>query len=188
MSAMKAATILIVLLLLIVGAIALLGERPMTMSRRDVRFSIPGLTKSMPRAAKKTVILYFFARDQKTLQEETREILGGTTTTEDAKRALAELVKGPESDLMPTVPSAAQVRNLFIDSSGIAYVDFDRELREGHRGGTQAELSTVFSIVNTVALNNPQIKRVQILVEGAGIPTLKGNVDTSIPLAPQQTF
>lgn len=188
MSPMKAAAILIVLLLVLVGAIALWGKTPMTLNRTPARRTASGSTRPIFEGPKKTVILYFLSQEQNGLQEETREIVGGATTTEDAKRILAELAKGPGSDLMPTVPRAAQVRNLFLDSSGTAYADFDRELKEGHRGGAQEELYTVFSVIDTLASNFPQIKRVQILVEGVEIPTLTGNVDTSRPLPPRYVF
>ena len=185
---MKPATVLIILLLIIIGAIALWGERPFIPSPPVARRTATESTRSTLGGPKKTVVLFFLAQDQKSLQEETREIIGATTTTEEAKLVLAELVKGPESDLGPTVAPAAQIRNLFIDSSGTAYADFDRELKEGHGGGAQKEFYAVFSIVDTLASNFPQIKRVQILVEGLEIPTLAGNVDTGRPLSPQYVF
>jgi hypothetical protein len=61
-------------------------------------------------------------------------------------------------------------------------------LTEGHPGGVQEELYTVFSIVDTLAFNFPQIKRVQILIEGGEISTLRGGVNTSMPLAPRYAF
>ena len=184
---MKTATVLIALLVIIVGAVVLWSEKPTTLTRpaplRTASHSTP--THGGP---KKTVVLFFVSQDQKILQVETREILGAATTTEDAKWTMAELVKGPESDLAPTLPRAAQVRNLFIDPSGTAYVDFDKELKEGHRGGAQEELDSVFSIVETLTSNFAQIKRVQILVEGIELPTLAGNVDTRMPLSPRHEF
>src|SRR5574337_1164052 len=91
-------------------------------------------------------------------------------------------------DLAPTVPRETKVYHLFIDSSGTAYVNFSKELRDGLSRGAQEELYTVFSIVNTLASNFGQIARVQILVEGAEIPTLAGHVDTRRALQPQYVF
>ncbi|HZY31919.1 MAG TPA: GerMN domain-containing protein, partial [Candidatus Methylomirabilis sp.] len=106
----------------------------------------------------------------------------------DAKRTVQELVRGPESELKATIPLATQVQNFFVDSSGTAYVDFNRELKEGHPGGAQEELYTVFSIVDTLTFNFPQIKQVQILIEGGEISTLRGSVYTRRPLAPRHAF
>lgn len=190
MGPVKAANIVIVLLVVIIGigAIAFWSERLMTFNRPAARRTTLESMRPAFEGPKKIVVLFFLARGQNILQEETREIVGAATTTEDAKRTLTELAKGPESDLVPTIPRAAQVRNFFIDSSGTAYADFDRELKEGHGGGAQEELYTVFSIVNTLASNFAQIKRVQILMEGVEIPTLAGNVDTRMPLSPQYLF
>src|SRR5574337_1969256 len=109
--------------------------------------------------------------------------------TEDMKRTVIELVKGPTSeDLLPTVPRETKLLNLFIDSAGTAYVDFNQRLRDGLSGDAQEELYTVFSIVNTLVSNFVQITRVQILVEGAEIPTLAGHVDTRMAVPPQYVF
>ena len=159
----------------------------MTLSRPAVRRASEA-TRPRPQGSRKTVMLFFLAQGQNILQEEAREIEGGTTTTEDAKRIMQELVRGPESELKATIPLAAQVHNLFVDSSGTAYVDFNRKLKEGHPGGAREELYTVFSIVNTLTFNFPQIKRVQVLIEGGEIPTLRGSVDTRTPLAPRYAF
>jgi len=183
----RRAAVLIAFLLLIVGVIAFWSDSPMSLRRPAIRRG-SDTTKPKSERPKKNVMLFFLARDQNILLEEAREIEGGTTTTEDAKRTLDELVRGPESELKATIPPAAQVHSLFIDSSGTAYVDFNRELKEGHPGGAQEELYTVFSIVDTLTFNFPQIKQVQILIEGGEISTLRGSVYTRRPLAPRHAF
>lgn len=50
--------------------------------------------------------------------------------------------------------------------------------------GAHAELLTVYAVVNTLAVNFPAVKRVQILVEGRPATTLMGHVDLSRPLGP----
>jgi spore germination protein GerM len=183
----RVAAVLIAFLLLIVGAIALWSDSPMTLSRPAVRRASEP-TRPRSDGTRKTVMLFFLAQGQPILQEEPREIGGGVTTTEDAKRTLEELVTGPESEMKATMPPAAKIHNLFVDSSGTAYVDFNRELREALSGGAQEELSAVFSIVDTLTFNFPQIKRVQILIEGGEVSTLRGSVNTRAPLAPRYAF
>lgn len=186
---MKTVAILIALLVLIVSAIAFWGNESDTLNSSVVQRTASETRKSEFESRRKRVRLFFVARDDHSFREENREIEGGATTIEDAKRILTELVKGPESsDLAPTVPREAQILNLFIDSAGTAYVDFNRALRDGLPGGAQEELYAVFSIVNTLASNFVQITRVQILVEGAEIPTLAGHVDTRMALPPQYVF
>lgn len=185
----KAAAVLVGLLVVIVGAMSLFGNRSMTLRRAAVQRTGSQSIRPTFEAPKRSVVLFFLARDESAFHEETREIGAGATTTDDARRTLGELVKGPQSEgLAPTIPREAQLLNLFIDTSGTAYVDFDRRVREGQEGGAQGELYAVFSIVDTLTSNFAQITRVQILVEGAEIPTLAGHVDTRMPLPPQFIF
>lgn len=189
MRQLKVATVLIALLVVIVGAIALWGNESLTVNRPAARRTASELMKPTSESGRKNIALFFLASDGNSFHEETRQIRSEATTTEDAKRTLTELVKGPESgDLMPTIPREVQLLNLFIDSSGTAYVDFNRGLQDGLPGGAQREVYTVFSIANTLTSNFAQITRVQILVEGVEIPTLAGHVDTQMPLLPQYVF
>jgi hypothetical protein len=184
----KIGSAFVVVLLVVAGAIALWGDQPITFRRPAFRRVTSESTTPRIRAPRRMAMLFFADKDRRELLEEAREIEGGATVTEDAKRILEELVRGPEADLMPVIPRATRVRNLFVDASGTAYVDFDRELMEGHSGGAREELLAVYSIVNTLAANLSQIKRVQILVDGIGVPTLAGDVDTREPLAPRFSF
>ncbi len=78
-------------------------------------------------------------------------------------------------------------RLLGVDVRGrTAYLDISREIRTGHPGGTSAEMQTIYAIVNTIALNFPQIDRVKILIEGRTEDTLAGHIDISAPLAPNR--
>jgi hypothetical protein len=52
------------------------------------------------------------------------------------------------------------------------------------RGGSAEEIYTVYAIVNSVALNIPEIRRVGILVEGQPVETLNGHLDLRHPLPP----
>lgn len=78
-------------------------------------------------------------------------------------------------------PRGVELRDVFITSQGVAYVDFSRELVQNHPGGSSAEELTVYSLSNTLIANFPAIKMVKILVEGREIPTLAGHLDLTIP-------
>src|SRR5574337_659528 len=158
MRQMKVAAILIALLVVIVGAIARWGSKAVTVDRPAVQRTALEPMKPTFESERKSAVLFFLAGDGNSLQEEAREIGSEATTTEEAKRTLTELMNGPKSSkLVPTVPREARLLNLFIDSFGTAYVDFNRGLRDGLSGGAQAELYAVFSIVNTLASNVFQI-------------------------------
>jgi spore germination protein GerM len=95
---------------------------------------------------------------------------------------MQEMARGSEKDLASTLPEGTQVRDLFITHDGTAYVDFSPELALKHVGGSLAEINTVYAIVNTLTLNFPQIKKVQILVDDHAVDTLTGHLDLSRPL------
>ena len=67
---------------------------------------------------------------------------------------------------------------------GVAYVDLSKEAAAGAAGGSEAELITVYSVVNSLTANFPAVKRVQILVEDKPAATLAGHVDLTRPLPP----
>jgi len=148
----------------------------------------PGPGLSLPSLEpKRSVRLFFASADEGSLQEEMREIKAGAVH-EEAKMALLELIKGPGPELVSPLPPGIQLRQLYIDGQGIAYVDFGPELRDLHPGGSRAELLAVYSIVDTLAYNFDQVKRVKILIEGSEIETLAGHIDLRRPLKPRVDF
>lgn len=128
------------------------------------------------------VKLYFGNENSTLLVPEDRSIEYQEDLHAQAREVVQELLVGPQTKLTPTIPANTQLRDLFLTKDGIAYVDFSGELVNGHNGGTDGEISTVYSIVNTLTLNFPQIKRVQILVDDQVVETLKGHIDLSRPL------
>jgi spore germination protein GerM len=139
-------------------------------------------------AATRTVRLYFAAPTADRLQEEERNISRSASFVDEAKQAVAELIKGPQNGLAPTLPSGVELRQLYIDGRGVAYVDFSKDLQAKHPGGSNGELLTIYSIVNTLTANFDQIQRVKILVEGSEVLTLAGHIDTRHPFAPRYSL
>ena len=58
---------------------------------------------------------------------------------------------------------------------GMAYVDFSSTISANHPGGMVNEQATVYSIVNSLTYNLPEIRQVKILVGGAEKETLAGH-------------
>lgn len=113
---------------------------------------------------------------------ESREIDLTQDLVSQAKQLIHELIKGPKGDLGSTIPRDTKLRELYLDQMGTVYVDFTRELAANHPGGSSAELHTIYSIVDSLILNFPEIKRVQILIEGEKIrETLAGHIDARRP-------
>lgn len=131
------------------------------------------------------VRLFFAAPAAEKLQEEEREIPRAASFVGEAARTVEELIKGPQGELSPTIPPGAELRQLYIDGQGTAYVDFSRDLQTKHPGGTVGELLTIYSIVDTLTANYEEIERVKILIEGSEILTLAGHIDTRRPFRPR---
>jgi hypothetical protein len=131
------------------------------------------------------VSLYFMDTREAKLVAERRTINQVANTVDQMKLAMTELIKGPASTLMQTIPRETEVREIFLDEKGCAYVDFSREISQKHPGGTTGELATVASIVNTLTANFPEeVRKVRILIHGEEAETIAGHIDISRPLFP----
>lgn len=132
--------------------------------------------------------LFFNQQGSTRLAPEDRYVAYRETLHDQAAEVLKELVKGPEKNFDAPIPKGTQLRDLFLTKDGIAYVDFSIELATNHIGGSLAEINTVYSIVNTLTFNFPQIKRVQILLDDKAVESLKGHLDLSHPLKPDMSL
>jgi spore germination protein GerM len=134
---------------------------------------------------RKEVLLYFSDSEGEYLIGEKREILKKNEVKEEAKETITELIKGPKGKLIPTLPPRTKLLTLQINDTGVARVNFNPALSKDHPGGSSAEMMTVYSIVNSLALNFPQIKRVQILIDGKSIETITGHLSLRQPVSPK---
>ena len=130
---------------------------------------------------KTQVHLYFADSSGRYLSAEER-VLEQPADPASAARALVEaLIQGPLLGGTRTVPQDSVLRNLFVTSEGIAYVDFTADAFDHHPGGVETEMLTIYSIVNTLVLNMEEIRWVKLLIGGQEAATLAGHVDLSRP-------
>lgn len=116
---------------------------------------------------------------------------------EDVKRSLPDRIRGelPERELH-VIPEAVRraianrrmVKRFYLTEKGTAVLILHRALSEHHDGGVLGELTTVFSIVNTLCVNFPFIQRVQLVLEGINPTTLAGHVDITEPFYLDETY
>ncbi len=131
---------------------------------------------------RKEVILYFSDRNGEYLIAERRKILRKEGIKGEARQVVDELIKGPRGKLIPTLPPQTRCLTLKLDEKGTALVDFNRALSKDHPGGSSAEILTTYSIVNSLTQNFPQIRQVQILIEGKPIETIAGHLSLKTPI------
>lgn len=97
-------------------------------------------------------------------------------------RQLVEmLIRGPEQGGSRALPAGAKVRAFFVNESGTAFLDFERDSFADHPGGVGAELLSIYAIVNTLVLNVDRIRSVKLLIGGREAATLVGHVDLHVP-------
>lgn len=121
------------------------------------------------------VKLYVLGASGQRLDTADEEIPLGESLQRQAKRVIELLLARSAA-----FPRGVALRDVFVTSQGVAYVDFSNELVQNHPGGSSAEELTVYSLSNTLIANFPAIKMVKILVEGHEIPSLAGHLDLTI--------
>lgn len=111
------------------------------------------------------------------LPAEDQTIFRSAELANRAKQVLQKVLEGPKTPgLFPSIPKDTKLLEMFIDDAGVAYVDFSDALSANHPGGMLNEQATVYSIVNSLTYNLPEIRQVKILVGGAEKETLAGHL------------
>lgn len=127
------------------------------------------------------VHVYFADRLGNYLQAEERNLISTTHAVEKGRAIVNDLIKGPKTELIRTIPTGTRLNAFYIGQDGTAYVDLSENVMNKSPGGCKSEILTVYSIVNSLILNTPEIESVKILVNGRETPTLAGHVDIRYP-------
>jgi spore germination protein GerM len=137
-------------------------------------------TPAVPRI---NATLFFASADGLGLVPVEQEIPLAQGTVAQA-RALVEalLAATPPESLAATIPQGTTLRGVYVSERNEAFVDLDATVRTNHPGGSMNELFTVYTIVNAVTTNLPDVQQVQILIDGREVDTLAGHVDLRKPL------
>lgn len=130
---------------------------------------------------KQSFIVYRAAADgsEKLLPEKFTVAANGKGIAENALIALVS-TKPQDARMDDVIPIGTKVLSLRIDDNGTAYADFSKELAKKGQG-SYGEMMLCYAITNTLT-EFPQIKRVQILIEGQKVTTISGHMDVEDPL------
>lgn len=166
---------LVVLILCIGLGVSYFGSRDLPETAPVVENTSSQRTREMT--------LYFASTDGQALIAEARRI-NECQSDEGCLRDVVEaLIAGPQSDLVPILPSQVVLRGISVSDS-LVIVDFSQEIMTAHPGGTQSELLTIYGLADTLTVNFPHLRQMRILVDGAPVATLKGHVDLRQPINP----
>ena len=157
------------------GADTSAADKPAATDKKDA-----GTKNGAAKQAEKIGIKVYYPDDNgMKLVAETRTV----ETTQDGKykAAMESLLSGTKAKGVVTIiPKKAKLKSVAV-KNGIATVDFSEDLVKNFAGGSTGEEMLVGSIVNTLT-EFPEVKSVQILLEGKKVDSLAGHLDTSKPL------
>ena len=184
---MKKAVLLLAVCMLLLGGCNPIPEDPGktpppadTSSKISEKPSTAAPAEKTPEQAKSLEIEIYYPDDAGTkLIAVTREIdLANGDKYTAAVNAL--LTPPKERSLISIFPKHAKLRSVRVEN-GTAFVDFDSSIAKSFVGGSTGEELLVGSLVNTLT-NFPEVKKVQILLNGKKTETLSGHMDLTEPL------
>jgi spore germination protein GerM len=135
-------------------------------------------------------VTLFFEGPEMLLVRETRNVALPENPAGALSVVARELLKGSANAGVPHIfPRDTVVRAAFLLPDGTAFVDLGgNTLSQGWGTGSHEELMAVYSVVQTITTNFPDVKRVRILVNDEPAETLAGHVNLSRSLAPMPVF
>jgi hypothetical protein len=131
-----------------------------------------------------TVKVFFPTASGNTLlASEDLQIFKSAEVANRAKQILQKLQDGPQqAGMFPSMPKDTKAQDVFISEQGTAFVNFSNTISTNHPGGVLNELATIYSIVDSLIYNLPEIKEVKILIGGIEKETLAGHCVLLLPL------
>lgn len=127
------------------------------------------------------VHLYFADRDALFLIAEGRQVKNQEDPVALGRQIVEGLLKGPQKALARTMPVGVALKAFYLAPNHVAVVDLSGEIKENHSGGAKSELLTIYSLVNSLILNIPEIEAVKLLIDGREASTLAGHIDLRSP-------
>jgi len=122
-------------------------------------------------------------RGNSILSFEQRMIFKSPDLTNRAKQILKIVMDGPMTNgLQPAIPKDTKLQGVFVSTDRVLFVDFSSALSVNHPGGIVNEQATIYSIVDSLLYNLPEIQQVKILIGGTEQETLAGHCLLLLPL------
>jgi hypothetical protein len=152
-----------------------------------VRPRAPGPIESGP--TEKISVELFFPADEG-LRSEKRELAVTAAPKDRIRKIVAALLAGPVSGgAARPFPEGVMLGSVQLGEDGTAFLD----LRwDGHpdppSSGSTEELQRVYSLIDSVTANVPEVRRMVLLWNGVQRETFAGHLDTSRPLLPDRTL
>jgi hypothetical protein len=141
----------------------------------------------------KEVDLYFADKKNLRLVAEKRPIEFTEFTTENCRRAVESLIRGPQADLDPIISPETRIRGIYLRPDGELVIDFTLDLAVQFKKTASASFESlmIYGVVNTVAqealkgAREPAVTKVRLLMEGSAREAFPVHTDISEPFMPE---
>ena len=142
--------------------------------------SVDTLPDPSPQSQK--VTLYFPNSDASGLIATDRTIV---VNDQEVIKSIFKELANPPSGLVQPLPQGTNLLGATVSADGVATIDLSSEFQTNFGGGSAGEQMTMYSIINTLT-TLPNVQSVQFLLEGKKLDGILGNLDTSLPLMPNE--
>ncbi len=168
--------ILIVLTVAVVAIVLVMkqGERQDEEIKQQIEKSRSIETESVLPTTE--VVLFFHDPDDEFLIPEKRNIYATPLLSDRAKQVVIELIRGPAPGGAATIPQETTLNELYILENGTACVDLGENFEKDAEGGSASQLSQIYSLVNSLTYNFPEIQNVRILINGEQRRSFGGHI------------
>ena len=124
------------------------------------------------------VVLFVAHDDDGTLRGQSAQIplpSGRQQRAEELLRTLLSIYLDKNSPHQ--LGAGSDIRSVYLVDPGVAVIDVNSAFADTHRSGVLVEQLTVASLIQTVAVNTPNLLRIKIVVDGKERDTLAGHAD-----------
>ena len=131
--------------------------------------------------------LYFPTLNEGRIIPESRSITWAKADADRVRQVVLSLAEGSHQGYGRILPASTNVRAVFLAADGTAYVDLSNDILSDFESGIQTETLALYSIVNSIAINIPSVKRVHFLIQGQEVETMDGHADLTAAFTPDPT-
>ena len=131
--------------------------------------------------------LYFPALNEDKIMPESRPITWAQADADRVRQIVLALAEGSHQGYGRVLPASTTVRAVFLAADGTAYLDLSNDILSDFEPGIESETLSIYSIVNSITINIPSVKRVQFLIQGQEVETLDGHADLTAAFTPDLT-
>ena len=129
----------------------------------------------------------YFPGPRGQLEAEERDLAVADAPRGRARALVLALLEGPRTrGLFRPFPEKVGLLDVYLGADGVIYVDLGgEETADPPPSGSLEEMARVYSLVETLTYNLPEVQRVALLWNGVQRETFAGHLDTSRPLGPK---